>query len=119
MSKHYRRTQFYGAGEFAGVNWNIYTGQYTTPWAELRDELAREYDLDPDALALTESYWGGEYGDDNGAELVTYENKLIGCYGRKLTDAEFALLLTIPYFGDVHKTTDAERATLSLKIEAE
>jgi len=89
-----------------------------TPWASLREALARELDLSEDDLKTFEAYWGGEYGDDDGAELVTYEGRLIGAINRQLTREEYALICTIPHFGDVNKTTDAERAT-SFPLAAE
>jgi hypothetical protein len=112
IMKHLRPVHWYGCGTFARVTVSLFIDRSETPWDALRDALAFNYDLDPGALAITESYWGGEYGDSDGAELVTYEGQLIGSFTRALTAAEFDLLQTIPHFGDVSKTTDAERATL-------
>ena len=113
-----RKHSFHGVNDFSTVHLT-FTSPHGNGWATLKDILQEEWDCNADNLQLTESYWGGKYGDDDGAELVVYEGKLIGAFDRRLLRAEVALLETIPHFGDVRKTTDAERATPALKIAAE
>jgi hypothetical protein len=114
-----RKHSFHGANDFADVHLTFTTNIYGTGWAKLKELLADDYECDPAALELTESYWGGEYGDDDGAELVIYQGKLIGAFNRRLLRADVALIESIPHFADVRKTTDAERATSAFKIAAE
>ena len=117
MVSHYHT--FHGVNEFEGVHINYRTHISGQAWDRLKEILAQDHDLDPNALSLTESYWGGKYGDDDGAELVTYEGKFIGAFDRRLLRAEVALIESIPHFGDVRKTTDADRAAPDLSIAAE
>lgn len=110
---------FHGVGEFRGVTLTTFADRSFAPWFQLRDAMAGAFDLYEDDLVTFEAYFGGEYGDEDRAELVTYDGRLIGALDRLLTDAEFALISSIPHFANINKTTDAERATPTVQLAAE
>jgi hypothetical protein len=71
------------------------------PWFDLRDAMASWYGYDADDLRTREAYFGGEYGDDDSREIVTYRGRIIGAIDQPITSAQVAEIEAAERVADV------------------
>lgn len=79
-----RTTTFYEISPRSGRPRYTWIG---VSWSGIVDDLAHFYECRDDEIRLEEIYWGGEYGDDERAEVILVRGELVGSLD-ELLDAD-------------------------------
>lgn len=79
-----RTTTFYEIAPRSGRPRYTWIG---VSWSGIVDDLAHFYECRDDEIRLEEIYWGGEYGDDERAEVLLVRGEFVGSFD-ELLDAD-------------------------------
>lgn len=69
----------------------VYHGR--SRWEQIAGMLAWYFDASPDDLDVRDCYWGGQFGDESSADVLTVHGRIVGSFDRALTDGEWRELL--------------------------
>ena len=57
-------------------------------WVVVRRQIAEHYGLREDELTVADLYWGGEYHDENEAEIVMHNGEMICSLDKSVSQEE-------------------------------
>ena len=61
-------------------------------WKECAADLAWHFDCDADDIGAPDVYWGGEYGEDNSADVIVINGVLVASFDTPLTAEQVAAI---------------------------
>lgn len=62
-------------------------------WSIMREDIAAFFECEPEEVDTFDAYWGGEYGDDNSADVITVSGQIVATFNKPISAADLAQII--------------------------